>query len=108
MRISGSVPEARSSSQVSAALGFDARFGIFEEELYAIQGLHAQNRHACEVGRTGLDGSRAGDGTVLERIRDVKIDAPVVMLAKFALQIGDKLAEGLLLIRHHVGKQQGS
>ena len=62
MRISGSVPLARSSSQVSAALGLVFGFGIVEVELDAVERLLAQDGHAGKDRVAGLERPGARDG----------------------------------------------
>ncbi len=55
----------------------------------------------------GLDLAGAADGGLLEVFVDVHVDAAVLVLAELGLQRGDELAEGLLLVGHDVGDQQG-
>ena len=53
-----------------------------------------------------LEGFGAGDGGVFDVVGDVQVDAAVLVLAVFGLQIGDELAQGLAFLGHHVGEKQ--
>ena len=99
MRMSGSVPLARSSSQVSAALGFDFGFGIVEVEFDAVEVLLAEDGHAGKDCVAGLECAGAGDGGVFLLVGNVEVDAAVLVLTVLGLESGDKLAESLALPR---------
>ena len=107
MRISGSVPLARKRIHVSAALGLVFGFRVVEIEFHAVEVFLAKDRHSCDHRVAGLERFGARDGSVLHVIRDVQVDAAVLMLAVLGLEVGDKLAQGFAFLRHDVGKKQG-
>jgi hypothetical protein len=87
-------------------LGLGGGFGVVEEELHAVEIFLRVNGHAGEDGVAGLESMGAGDDGVLLRLRQVEVDAAVLVLAVFGLEIGNKLAQRFLFLSHDVGEHE--
>ena len=85
-------------------LGFG--FGVVEEELDPVEVFLAKNLHAGDDGIAGLEGFGAGDGGVLDVVGNVEVDAAVLVLAVFGLQVGDECPKGLAFFGHDVGEEE--
>src|ERR1035438_4075103 len=81
-------------------------FRIVQVKLDAVEGVLAQDRHSGKDRVAGLERFGAGDDAIDNDSGDVQVDAAVLVLAVFGLEIGDELAQCLALLRHHVGQEK--